>query len=140
MRELKTSTAQVDNSNTLSPNKIELHDHSSSLLFYNITIHFNRHSMPIFPLTCLFYRREVSFTIYHTFVLVYITLFQLSTLYSVVYLVCKSKHVCNFFHKSSPQKLAKMGFQAFCLKLCIFLALHSPTITPIRRKNAVEEI
>jgi len=95
VRELKTCTVQVDNSNTLSPNKIELHDHSSSILFYNIIIHFNRHSVSISPLTCLFYRREVSFTIHHTFVLVYITLFQLSTLYSVVYLVCKSKHVCN---------------------------------------------
>ena len=34
-RELKTSTAQLDNSNALSPNKLELHDHSSSILFYN---------------------------------------------------------------------------------------------------------
>ena len=63
---------------------------------YNIIIHFNRRSVSISPLTCLFYRRKVSFTIHHKFLLVYITLFQLSTLYSVVYLVsCKSKHVCD---------------------------------------------
>ena len=62
---------------------------------YNIIIHFNRRSVSISPLTCLFYRREVSFTIHHKFLSVYITLFQLSTLYSVVYLVRKSKHVCD---------------------------------------------
>ena len=89
-RELKASTAQLDNSNALSPNKIELHDHSSSILFYN------QSSQRVnFSATCLLYRREVSFTIHHKFLLVYITRFQLSTLYSVVYLVCKSKHVCD---------------------------------------------
>ena len=97
MRELKTSTAQLDNSSALSPNKIKLHDHSSSTLFYNIIIHFNPCSVSISTLTCLFYRREVAFTIHHKFLLVNITLFQLSTLqlYSVVYLVCESKHVCD---------------------------------------------
>ena len=67
VRELKTSTVtQLDNSNALSPNKIELHDHSSYILFYNIIIHFNRRSVSISPLTCLFYRREVSFTIHNS--------------------------------------------------------------------------
>ena len=95
-RELKASTAQLDNSNALSPNKIELHDHSSSILFYN------QSSQRVnFSATCLLYRREVSFTIHHKFLLVYITLFQLSALYSVVYPVCKSK--ANFAHRfSSP--------------------------------------
>ena len=68
---------------------------TSWLLIYNIIIHFNRRSVSISPPTCLFYRRELSFTIHHKLLLVYITLFQLSTLYSVVYLVCKSKHVCD---------------------------------------------
>ena len=54
---------------------------------YNIIIHFNRRSVSISPLTCLFYRREVSFTIHHKFLLVYITLFQLSTLYSIAEVV-----------------------------------------------------
>ena len=47
VRDLKTSKAQLHNSNALSPNKIELHDHSSSILFYNIIIHFNRRSMSV---------------------------------------------------------------------------------------------
>ena len=98
----------------------------------------NRRSVSISPLTYLFYQREVSFTIHHKFLLVYITLFQLSTLYSVVYLVCKSKHVCDkvaIFSTSRALKNWQTGFQVFCLKLCIFLVLDSPTITPIRRKN-----
>ena len=99
MRELKTSTAQLDNSNALSPNKIELHDHSSSII--------NRRSVSISPLTCLLYRREVSFTIHHKFLLVYISLFQLSALYSVVYPVCKSK--ANFAHRFSPPCIDSHG-------------------------------
>ena len=74
---------------------------------YNIIIHFNRRSVSISPLTCLFYRREVSFTIHHKFLLVYITLFQLSALYSVVYPVCKSK--ANFAHRFSPPCIDSHG-------------------------------
>ena len=89
---------------------------------YNIIIHFNRRSVSISPLTCLFYRREVSFTIHHKFLLVYITLFQLSTLlYSVVYLVCKSKQsMCaiklQIFQQVEPSKISDDGLSSVLLE------------------------
>ena len=42
---------------------------------YNIIIHFNRRSVSISPLTCLFYRREVSFAIHHKFLFFFDCLF-----------------------------------------------------------------
>ena len=104
-------------------------NHSSSILFYNIIIHFNRRSVSISPLTCLFYRREVSFIIHQKILLVYITLFQLSALFSVVYLVCKSKQVMcaiklQFFPQVEPLKIGKDGLSSVLLE-----TLHISEVT-----------
>ena len=117
VQDLKTSTAQLDNSNALSPNKIKRHDHSSSILFYNIIIHFDRCSVSISPLTCLFYRREVWFTIHHKFLLVYIMLFQLST---QLFILSGKVNTCaiklQFFPQVEPSKIGKDGLSSILLE------------------------
>ena len=59
--------------------------------------------------------------IHQKFLLVYITLFQLSTLFSVVYLVCKSKQVMcviklQFFPQVEPLKIGKDGLSSVLLE------------------------
>ena len=84
----------------------------------NIIIHFNRRSMSISPLTCLFYRREVSFTIHYKFLLVYITLCQHCCIQ--LFILSAKVNMCaiklQIFPQVEPSKIGNDGLSSVLLE------------------------